>query len=100
MANLHCISTDTILCDSDMDRLAHKVVVLKSITIMIGDEVRDQHHLLNMFDDHMSASRGTLGISTTHLETMRRSSGSYSLWLYMLTFITSVFFICYVLIRI
>lgn len=79
--------------------LADKVATLKSIAIAIGDEARDQHSLLNAFDEQMAAGRGLLGTTMFNLRAMARNSSSCKLWLYIIAFAGFVFFVCYLLFR-
>lgn len=80
------------------EELRSKVGALKSLSIDIGDEVRNQNALLNDMDDDMSKVRGFLGSTMARLKGITR--GGYGrMWCYMFAFTMAVFFFMYVIIR-
>ncbi|XP_002119320.2 BET1 homolog [Ciona intestinalis] len=78
--------------------LRNKVSALKSLSINIGEEVRDQNKLLYGMDDDMNKVSGFLGSTMKRLKGISR--GGYGrLYCYLLLFVLAVFFVMYLLIR-
>uniref|UniRef100_H2Y9Z0 BET1 homolog n=1 Tax=Ciona savignyi TaxID=51511 RepID=H2Y9Z0_CIOSA len=78
--------------------LRNKVTALKSLSINIGEEVRDQNRLLNGMDDDMNKVTGFLGSTMNRLKSISRG-GYAKMWCYLLLFILAVFLVMYLMIR-
>lgn len=78
--------------------LSKKVHALKSLTIDIGNEVRDQNKFLKGMDDDFDSSSNFLHASMQRLQGITRMGGYKQLW-YLLLFCLFVFFICWIIIR-
>ncbi|XP_055900839.1 BET1 homolog [Biomphalaria glabrata] len=80
------------------NELKGKVKALKSLTIDIGNEVREQNKYLQQMDDNMESSGGLLTKTMGRLKSIT-NAGHWKLWVYMLLFVFFVFFMCWVIIR-
>ncbi|KAH9500540.1 protein transport protein bet1 [Bulinus truncatus] len=80
------------------NELKGKVKALKSLTIDIGNEVREQNKWLQQMDDDMESSGGLLSKTMGRLKSIT-NAGHWKLWLYILAFVFFVFFLCWVIIR-
>lgn len=80
------------------DMLSTKVSALKSLTIDIGNEVRDQNKMLRHMDDDFDTSGGLLQASMNRLKAITRMGGYRQMW-YLLLFCLFVFFICWLIIK-
>ncbi|XP_060080858.1 BET1 homolog [Ylistrum balloti] len=80
------------------DQLSSKVKALKSMTIDIGTEVREQNKFLTEMDDDFNKSSGLLQSTMGRLKDIA-SKGGPRLWWYMFLFILFVLFICWVIVR-
>jgi len=80
------------------DELKGKVKALKSLTIDIGSEVREQNKMLSEMDSDFDASGGLLGKTMGRLRGITKA-GHWKIWLYMAAFAFFVFFMCWVIVR-
>ncbi|KAL4225446.1 protein transport protein bet1 [Mactra antiquata] len=80
------------------DLLSKKARTLKSLTIEIGNEVRDQNKMLNGMDDDFDSSGNLLQASMNRLKAITRMGGYRQMW-YLLLFCLFVFFVCWMIIR-
>lgn len=80
------------------EELRSKVSTLKSLSISIGDEVRDQNALLNDMDDDFSKVGGFLQSSMRRVKGLTRG-GYGKMYLYLTLFACAVFFVMYIIIR-
>jgi len=80
------------------DELKGKVNALKSLSIDIGTEVREQNKFLNQMDGDFDASGGLLGKTMGRLKELSRA-GHWKMWLYIGLFAFFVFFMCWVIVR-
>jgi len=80
------------------DQLSSKVSALKSLTIQIGDEVRDHNRLLNDMDSDFDSSRGLLGSTMRRLGIVSKAGG-HKLMCYLILFALLVFMIIWYLAR-
>ncbi|XP_013407003.1 BET1 homolog [Lingula anatina] len=84
--------------DSLTNSLSDKVKALKSLTIDIGTEVREQNKFLNDFDNDMDNSSGILGATMGRLTAMARAGHNKFIW-YLLLFSLFVFFVLWLIIK-
>ncbi|KAJ8298899.1 hypothetical protein KUTeg_022959 [Tegillarca granosa] len=80
------------------DELSGKVKALKSLSIDIGDEVREHNKLLGEMDNQFDSSGGLLQSSMNRLLAISKSGGHKFIF-YMLLFALFVFFMCWVIVR-
>ncbi|KAK3795979.1 hypothetical protein RRG08_042972 [Elysia crispata] len=80
------------------DELKGKVKALKSLSIDIGFEVKEQNKMLTKMDDDFESSGGLLGKTMGRLKAIT-NAGHWKLWLYIALFALFVFFMCWVIIR-
>ncbi|XP_005099527.1 BET1 homolog [Aplysia californica] len=78
--------------------LSGKVKALKSLSIDIGVEVKEQHMLLSQMDEDFESSGGLLGKTMGRLRGITKA-GHWKLWLYIALFAFFVFFMCWVIVR-
>ncbi|XP_019630578.1 PREDICTED: BET1 homolog [Branchiostoma belcheri] len=81
-----------------VDGLKDKVSALKSLSIDIGNEVREQNKMLNLMDSDFDSSGGLLGATMGRLQRMARA-GHNKIWLYMFFFVLFVFFVTYMILK-
>lgn len=84
--------------DRQEELLSGKVKALKSLTIDIGNEVRDQNKFLKGMDDDFDSSSNLLQATMGRLKFITKS-GSCKQMCYLLLFCLFVFFICWIIIR-
>ncbi|XP_060583480.1 BET1 homolog isoform X1 [Ruditapes philippinarum] len=84
--------------DRQENLLSTKVRALKSLTIDIGNEVRDQNNMLKGMDDDFDSSGGLLHASMKKLKAITSMGGYKQMW-YLLLFCLFVFFVCWLIIR-
>ncbi|XP_076471676.1 BET1 homolog [Babylonia areolata] len=80
------------------EALRGKVQALKSMSIDIGTEVKEQNKVLNAMDEDFDKSGNFLQATMDRLKRLTRA-GHYKLWIYLLLFVFFVFFMCWVIIR-
>ncbi|GFO30407.1 Bet1 homolog [Plakobranchus ocellatus] len=80
------------------DELKGKVKALKSLSIDIGFEVKEQNKMLSKMDEDFESSGGVLGKTMGRLKAIT-NAGHWKLWLYIAVFALFVFFMCWVIIR-
>ncbi|KAL8572783.1 hypothetical protein ACOMHN_024959 [Nucella lapillus] len=80
------------------EALRGKVKELKSMSIDIGTEVKEQNKMLNSMDEDFDKSGNFLQATMERLKKLTRS-GHYKLWIYLLLFIFFVLFMCWLIIR-
>uniref|UniRef100_A0A914UJE5 t-SNARE coiled-coil homology domain-containing protein n=1 Tax=Plectus sambesii TaxID=2011161 RepID=A0A914UJE5_9BILA len=80
------------------DQLSNKVSALKSLTIQIGDEVRDQNRLLSDMDTEFDSSGSLLGSTMRRLGIVSKAGG-HKLMCYLILFALFVFMIIWYLAR-
>ncbi|XP_052798335.1 BET1 homolog isoform X2 [Mya arenaria] len=78
--------------------LSTKVKALKSLTIDIGAEVRDQNKMLHGMDDDFDSSGGLLEASMRRLKAITRMGGHRQM-LYLILFCLFVFVVCWLIVR-
>ncbi|XP_022096374.1 BET1 homolog [Acanthaster planci] len=81
-----------------VDSLHDKVSTLKSLSIDIGTEVREQNSFLKQLDDTFDSSGGLLSSTMGRLSKMARAGHNCYLC-YLLLFSFFVFFVIYFIIR-
>jgi len=84
--------------DDMADNLSGKIKALKSLTIDIGSEVREQNAFLKQMDNDFDGSTGLLG-STMKRVTDLAKAGHFRFIFYLLAFSMFVFFICWLIIK-
>lgn len=80
------------------DVLADKVKALKSLSIDIGQEVREQNKFLKSVDDDFDNSGGFLRATMGRVSAMAKLGYNCHL-LYILLFACFVFFVCWIIIK-
>jgi len=75
-----------------------KVKALKSLSIDIGTEVREQNKFLSDMDSDFDNSGGLLGKTMNRLKGLTKA-GHWKIWLYVAAFAFFVFFMCWVIVR-
>ncbi|XP_059171265.1 BET1 homolog [Physella acuta] len=80
------------------NELKGKVKALKSLTIDIGNEVREQNKWLSQVDEDLESSGGLLSKTMGRLKSIT-NAGHWKIWLYVLLFAFFVFFMCWVIVR-
>mmetsp|Transcript_45670 Transcript_45670/g.108959 ORF Transcript_45670/g.108959 Transcript_45670/m.108959 type:complete len:106 (-) Transcript_45670:52-369(-) len=78
--------------------LQSKINNLKSITIAIGDEVRDQNRALDQMQNSMGASDNLIGSTLGKMQSLYKSHGALSI-VYLAGFCVAVFLAVYLLTR-
>ncbi|XP_062606444.1 BET1 homolog [Saccostrea cucullata] len=90
------------MLESENDRqeqeLSSKVSALKSLTIDIGNEVREHNKFLKEMDEDYDKSGNLLQFSMGRLKAITKAGGP-KLWCYMFTFCLFVFFLIWVIVR-
>ncbi|XP_011451070.1 BET1 homolog [Crassostrea angulata] len=90
------------MLESENDRmeqeLSGKVKALKSLSIDIGNEVREQNKFLGEMDEDYDKSGNLLLATMGRLKAITKSGGP-KLWCYMLLFCLFVFFLIWVIVR-
>jgi len=84
--------------DSLTDELKGKIQSLKSLTIEIGSEVRDQNKYLRDMDDEFDNAGGFLGRAMSRVKRLSKGSHNYVI-LYLLAFSLCVFLFLWLLIK-
>ncbi|KAH3877230.1 BET1 homolog [Dreissena polymorpha] len=84
--------------DQKEEQLSSKVKALKSLTIDIGTEVRDQNRMLLGMDTDFDSSTGLLEASMKKLKFITQMGGHRQI-LYLVLFCFFVFFICWIIVR-
>jgi blocked-early-in-transport protein 1 len=79
-------------------QFSDKVKTLKSLSIDIGHEVREQNKFLKSLDDDFDKSGGFLQSTMARVTAMAKS-GHNCYILYLILFAMFVFFICWVIIK-
>ncbi|KAL5480121.1 hypothetical protein EMCRGX_G023743 [Ephydatia muelleri] len=80
------------------EQMAHKVAMLKSLSIDMGDEVRGHNKLLGTMNSEFDDAGGLLSSSMKRVKAM--SLAGHNRWMFMLIlFILFVCFVLYYLIR-
>jgi len=90
---------DTVLegeNDRMTDELKGKIHSLKSLTIDIGSEVRDQNKYLRDMDDDFDSAGGFLGKAMGRVKKLASSHQSY-IALYLILFSCVVFFLIWII---
>ncbi|CAO2602891.1 BET1 homolog, partial [Lemmus lemmus] len=89
-------------CEEENDRLTEslrsKVDAIKSLSIEIGHEVRNQNKLLSEMDSQFDSTTGFLGKTMGRLKILSRGSQT-KLLCYMMLFSLFVFFVIYWIIK-
>jgi len=80
------------------DQLKGKVKALKSLSIDIGTEVREQNKFLNEMDEDFDKSGGLLSKTMGRLRGITKA-GHWKMWVYIALFAFFVFFMCWVIVR-
>ena len=80
------------------DELKGKIGALKSLSIDIGDEVREHNRLLRDVDDNFDSTAGALGKSISQVLKLARSGSRYH-QLYLFLFCLFVFVVLWWFIR-
>jgi len=80
------------------DELKDKIKMIKSITIDIGREVKDQNQFLHNMDDEFDNAGGFLGNAMHRVKKLSKGSQNYVI-LYLFLFSALVFFILWILIK-
>ncbi|KAL3842130.1 hypothetical protein ACJMK2_020178 [Sinanodonta woodiana] len=80
------------------ESLTGKVKALKSMTIDIGHEVREQNKMLGEMDTDFESTGGILQSTMGRLKAITRAGGYKLMW-YMILFALFVFFVCWMIIR-
>lgn len=80
------------------EELKGKVKALKSLSIDIGVEVREQNKMLGQMDDDFEGSGGLLAKTMGRLKDITKAR-HWKLWLYVALFAFFVFFMCWIIIR-
>ncbi|KAH0627450.1 hypothetical protein JD844_003171 [Phrynosoma platyrhinos] len=80
------------------ESLRSKVTAIKSLTIEIGTEVKQQNKLLADMDNDFDSTSGFLGATVGRLKTLSRGSQT-KLLCYMMLFSLFVFFVIYLIIK-
>jgi len=94
-------SSSTHLEDENNDQtnqLADKVKALKSLTIDIGEEVREQNKYINKMDMDFDSSQGLLGRSMKRVQAMA-SAGHFRFIFILLAFAMFVSVVCWMIIK-
>ncbi|XP_033638712.1 BET1 homolog [Asterias rubens] len=98
----HMYQSDYNAVDDENERLVvglhDKVSALKSLSIDIGTEVRDQNSFLKQMDDDFDSTGGFLNSTMGRLTKMARSGHNCYLC-YLLLFSFFVFFVIYLIIK-
>lgn len=85
------------------DRLTHelteKVTGLRSLSIRIGDELREQNSLLGGMAGAFDRSEGMLRSTMSRVFGLGKHSSSTALYCYLLCFASLVFFVCWLLLK-
>lgn len=84
--------------DRQEELLSSKVKALKSLTIDIGTEVREQTKMMKDMDDDFDKSGNLLHATMNRLKAITRMGGYKQMW-YLLLFCFFVFFICWMIVR-
>lgn len=89
-------------CEEENDRLTEslrsKVTAIKSLSIEIGHEVKNQNKLLAEMDSQFDSTTGFLGKTMGRLKILSRGSQT-KLLCYMMLFSLFVFFVIYWIIK-
>lgn len=89
-------------CEEENERLTeslrHKVTAIKSLSIEIGHEVKNQNKLLAEMDSQFDSTTGFLGRTMEKLKIISRGSQT-KLLCYMMLFSLFVFFVIYWIIK-
>lgn len=80
------------------ESLKGKVQTLKSMSIDMGAEVRNQNKMLKDMDEDFDKTGNFLTATMDRLKRLTRS-GHFKIWIYLLLFIFFVLFMCWVIIR-
>nr|XP_056713402.1 BET1 homolog [Euleptes europaea] len=80
------------------ESLRSKVTAIKSLSIEIGTEVKQQNKMLGEMDDAFDSTGGFLGATMGRLKTLSRGSQT-KLLCYMMLFSLFVFFVIYWIIK-
>ncbi|BFZ05181.1 hypothetical protein BsWGS_08220 [Bradybaena similaris] len=80
------------------EELKGKVKALKTLSIDIGEEVREQNKFLRHMDDDFDSSSGLLSKTMGRLKSIT-SAGHWKIWVYIALFALFVFFMCWVIIK-
>lgn len=84
--------------DQLLNNLQGKVAALKSLTIDIGNEVKDQNKYLNGMDNDFDFGEGLLGTTMKRLQVMASKSNK-RFTLYLVLFSFGVFLLIYYIIK-
>jgi blocked-early-in-transport protein 1 len=84
--------------DKMADVLSDKVKALKSLSIDIGNEVREQNKFLKSMDTDFDNSGGFLRSTMSRVTAMARAGHNCHIF-YLLLFACFVFFICWLIIK-
>ncbi|TGZ60670.1 hypothetical protein CRM22_008418 [Opisthorchis felineus] len=79
--------------------LHQKVSSLRSLSIRIGDELRDQNSLLGGMAGAFDRSEGLLRSTMNRVLGLGRHGSTVGLYCYLLCFATLFFFVCWFLLR-
>ncbi|CAL8075030.1 unnamed protein product [Calicophoron daubneyi] len=79
--------------------LNQKVSTLRSLSIRIGDELKEQNTFLSSMAGAFDRSEGVLRSTMNRVLGIGRNSSGCSLYCYLLCFASLVFFICWLIIR-
>ena len=84
--------------DQLLNNLSGKVAALKSLTIDIGNEVKEQNKYLNGMDDDFNFGEGLLGSTMKRLQVMAAKSNK-RFTLYLVLFSFAVFLLIYYIVK-
>ena len=93
--------SQTVERDNELqsDELRQRVEALKSLTIEIGNEVREHNKFLDSLSSDLEGSRGILGAAMNKLGFISRKGYKHSNMCYLLMFCFLVFFIMWLISR-
>lgn len=80
------------------DALGDKVHILKSLTIDLGNEVKEHNKFLNSLDEDFERTGGFLNKTINRVVRLGKGSHNYYI-LYLLLFSFVIFFVIWILIR-
>ncbi|XP_054161528.1 BET1 homolog [Oppia nitens] len=81
-----------------IDGLRSKVGTLKSLTLDMGDEIKDQNHFLKDMDNTFDSSWGLLSSSLSRVKRLANSGQNRHI-LYIILFSFFVFFVIYIIMK-
>lgn len=84
--------------DEQVASLSEKMKTLKEVSLLIGEEMRNQNKFLDEMDDDMHSTRTMLGTTMNKLGVMMQTQGGSVMWI-LIIFILLVFIFVYFYIK-